>query len=160
LALTVPHAVRSRLYERNRRNIGYKPEIARSRQKDEPALPIDLTAPLGNIITNDGRVDVKSLAQKIDLTMPTIAKALGKSVRYLHEKPTARSIQPRALLIVDRVNSLASELGGVNYAVAWLNTPTPELGGKSTMDLITSGEDRSFEVALGFIDSYLTATPD
>ncbi len=123
-------------------------------------MALTLTAPLGNVITDEGRVDVKSLAQKIDITVPSIAKALGKSARFLNDHPTARSIQPRALLLVDRVNSLAGELGGIKFAVAWLNTPTPELGGKSAMHLITSGEDRSFDIALGHIDSYLMATPD
>jgi hypothetical protein len=123
-------------------------------------MAITLTAPLGNVITDEGRVDVKSLARSIDVTVPSIARTLHKSARYLHDHPTARSVQPRALQLVDRVNTLAGELGGLKFALAWLKTPTPELGGRSAMDLITSGEDRDFEVALGHIDSFLMADPD
>jgi hypothetical protein len=67
---------------------------------------------------------------------------------------------PRALVVVDRVNALARQLGSIKFALTWLNTPTPELGGESAMDLLTSGDERPFEVAIGHIDSYLMMDPD
>jgi len=118
------------------------------------------TAPLGNVISDSGRVDAKRLALSIDVTLPTLARALGKSPRRLHDDPTAKSIQTRALQIVDRVNKLAEDLGGTKFALAWLNLPTAELGGESAMDYLTSGDDRKFAVGLNHIDLYLMMVPD
>jgi uncharacterized protein (DUF2384 family) len=123
-------------------------------------MVLTAVAPLNDVITEQGRVDVKSLARTIDVSIPSIARALGLSARYLNGHPTAKSVQPRALQIVSRLSSLAENLGGTKFAVAWLNTPTPELGEKSAIDLITSGDDRGFDVALKHIDSFLMADPD
>ncbi len=123
-------------------------------------MVLSATAPLNDVITEGGRVDVKSLARAIDISIPIMARVLGLSARYLNGHPTAKSVQPRALQIASRLSSLAENLGGTKFAVAWLNTPTPELGEKSAIDLITSGDDRGFDVALKHIDSYLMADPD
>jgi hypothetical protein len=123
-------------------------------------MALTMTDPLSSLITENGRINIKTLAQAIDLTVPKIALALGKSARFLNEHPTAPSVQPRALQLIDRINSLAYLFGGLRFAIAWLKTPTPELGNCSTMDLITAGDDRSFEVALDFIDRRVRLTPD
>lgn len=123
-------------------------------------MTLTASAPLSDVITEGGRVDVKSLARAIDVSMPRIARALHLSARYLNGHPTAKSVQPRALQIVSRLSSLAEQLGGTKFAVAWLNTPTPDLGEKSAIDLITGGDDRGFDVALKHIDSYLMMDPD
>jgi Protein of unknown function (DUF2384) len=63
-------------------------------------------------------------------------------------------------MVDDLFNELARQLGGVKFALTWLNMPTAELGGESAMDLLTSGDTRRFEVAISHIDSYLTMDPD
>ena len=123
-------------------------------------MELSLTAPLGNVITDDGRVNVTSLARSIDVGVPVIARLFGRSARYLHDHPTAKSFQPRALVVVDRINALAQQLGGVKFALMWLNMLTAELGGESAMDLLTSGDARRFEVAIHHIDSNLKMDPD
>jgi len=122
-------------------------------------MALTLTSPARQRHHDEGRVDVKSLARSIDVTVPSIARTLHKSARYLHDHPTARSVQPRALQLVDRVNTLAGELGGLKFALAWLKTPTPELGGRSAMDLSSAARTATFEVALGHIDSFLNGGP-
>jgi uncharacterized protein (DUF2384 family) len=123
-------------------------------------MALTASAPLNEVITQEGRVDIKSLARAIDVSIPSIARTFGLSARYLNGNPTAKSLQPRALQIVSRLNSLAEVLGGTKFAIAWVNTPTPELGGKSAIQLITSGIDREFDIALQHIDSYLAMDPD
>jgi hypothetical protein len=114
---------------------------------------------MGKVITDEGRVDVKILARQIDVTVPTIAKLLGKSPKFLNSHPTAPSFQPRALQIVDRVNELAHALGGVPFAIAFLKTPTKELGEKSPLDLLKTDEN-GFQAGLNYIDSFLMMDPD
>jgi hypothetical protein len=118
-----------------------------------------LNAPLGAVITDEGRVDAKVLAEQIDVTVPTVAKVLGKSARFLREYPSAKSAQRRALSFVDRVNDLAIELGSLKYAIAWLKTPMRELDEKSPIEVL-AGDDEAFAIAIGFIDDFLKAVPD
>jgi hypothetical protein len=66
-----------------------------------------LLAALGSVLTAQGRVDVKALARELDVTLPVLARTLGKSPQFLREYPTAPSVQPRALQLVDRVNEIA-----------------------------------------------------
>ncbi len=116
-------------------------------------------APLGGVITEEGRVDAKALARQIDVSIPTIANVLGKSPRLLNDYPTAKSAQRRALTFVDRVNDLASELGGLKFGIAWLKTPMCDLGGRSALEAL-EGNDAAFATAIGFIDDFLNAVPD
>lgn len=122
-------------------------------------MALVLNAPLGGVITDEGRVDAKALARHIDVSVPTIAKVLGKSARFLHDYPTAKSAQRRALTFVDRVNDLAGEFGGLKFAIAWLKTPMRELGGCSALEVL-EGDDAAFATAIGFIDDFLNAVPD
>jgi hypothetical protein len=122
-------------------------------------MTLVLSAPLGRVITEEGRVDAKALARQIDVSVPTIAKVLGKSPRFLNGYPTAKSAQRRALTFVDRVNDLAVELGGLKFAIAWLKTPMREIGGRSALEAL-EGDDDAFATAIGFIDDFLNAVPD
>ncbi len=122
-------------------------------------MGLSLNAPLGAVITDEGRVDVKVLALQIDVSVQTIAKVLGKSARFLNGYPTAKCAQKRALILVDRVNDLADQLGGLKFAVAWLKTPMRGLGGRTALQAL-EGNDDVFETAIGFIDDFLKAVPD
>jgi hypothetical protein len=122
-------------------------------------MALALNAPLGGVITDEGRVDAKALARQIDVSVPTIARVLGKSPRFLNDYPTAKSAQRRALTLVDRVNDLAGELGGLKFAIVWLKTPMRELGGRSALEAL-AGTDDAFATAIGFIDDFLNAVPD
>jgi hypothetical protein len=122
-------------------------------------MALVLNAPLGGVITDEGRVDAKVLAREIDVSVPTIAKLLGKSPRFLNDYPTAKSAQRRALTLVDRVNDLAAELGGLKFAIVWLKTPMRELGDRSAIEVLSGGDD-AFAMGIGFIDDYLNAVPD
>jgi uncharacterized protein (DUF2384 family) len=57
------------------------------------------------------------------------------------------------------VNDLAVELGGLKFAIAWLKTPTRELGDRSPIEVL-EGDDNAFATAIGFIDDFLKAVPD
>jgi hypothetical protein len=122
-------------------------------------MALVLNAPLGGVITDEGRVDAKALAHQIDVSVPTVARLLGKSARFLHDYPTAKSAQRRALAFVDRMNDLAVELGGLKFAVAWLKTPMRELGERTPLDIL-EGDDAAFTTGIGFIDDFLNAVPD
>jgi uncharacterized protein (DUF2384 family) len=58
--------------------------------------------------------------------------------------------------LADRVNSSACQLGGLKFAIAWLKTPTRDLGSRSTIDVLKT----NFDVAIIHIDGRLAVTPD
>lgn len=118
-----------------------------------------LAPPLAKVVTEEGRVDAKLLSKTIHVSVPTLAKVLGKSPRFLNEYPSAQSFQRRALVLINRVTNLAAELGGLKFALVWLKTPTQELGGRSPLDVL-EGDDDAFAIGIGFIDDYLNAVPD
>ena len=122
-------------------------------------MAIAARTPMSDILTDAGRVDVKRLAREIDVTIPTLAKVLGKTANFLNAHPDAPSLQPRALQIANRVNELAGELGGLRFAVAFLKTPTRELGERSPLEVLANGES-GYQAALSMIDSFLAMDPD
>lgn len=122
-------------------------------------MALVLNAPLGDVLADDGRVDVTILAGKIGVSVPEIAKVVGKSRSLFRTSPTAKSAQRRALTLVDRINDLAGELGGLKFAIAWIKTPMRQLGNRSTFEVL-SGDDRSFALGIGFIDDYINGVPD
>lgn len=121
-------------------------------------MPLTLLAPLGSVLTDVGRVDAKKLAHKLDLSIPKLAPALGKSARWLNDNPTAPSIQAPALQIVDALNALADSLGGLKFANAWLKTPTREFGRTPAEILQKEPHGRATVIAL--IDAIVNGEPD
>jgi hypothetical protein len=139
-----------------RRTFDCKTTNIRNLRLEGPTMAITFTAPIGAVLTQEGRVNVKQLARELDVTLPQIARVLGRSPQFLRERPTAPSVQPRALQIVDRLNSLAGALGGLKFAIAWLKTPSPELGNISALDALAT----RFDVGITHIDGWLTMQPD
>ncbi len=121
-------------------------------------MPLTLIAPLGNVLTDAGRVDAKKLAHELDMTIPKIAPALGKSARWLNENPTAPSIQAAALQLVDAMNALADSLGGLKFANAWLKTPTDEFAKRSPAEVLQR-EPNGLEAVIGLIDAIVSGEP-
>jgi len=116
-------------------------------------------APLGKVLTEEGRVNVKQLATELDLTVPMLAFALGRSSRWINEHPTARSLQPAALELVDAVNALAQSLGGMKFARAWFKTPNRDFAGRTPADILRS-EPNAREAIVGVIGAIVTHEPD
>lgn len=121
-------------------------------------MPLTLIAPLGNVLTDFGRVDVKKLAHELDLTVPKLAPALGKSTRWLNENPTAPSIQAAALQLVGAMNALADSLGGLKFANAWLKTPTDEFAKRSPANVLQH-EPNGLDAVIGLIDAIVSGEP-
>ncbi len=108
-------------------------------------------------ISQNGRVNVRDLAQEIDVPLEVLAAALGKSTRWLNADPEAASIQPNAVRIVGMVNDLAEHLGEKRYALFWLKTPQPEFGNATPIDYLREGR---LELVLGLANDIVRMVPD
>ena len=120
-----------------------------------------LKAPLGvftDEVTDDrGRVNVRLLAQALDLPMTTIAPALALKPRWLNANPTGQSFQPKAVILLELVNELATVLGGKKYVVLYLKTEQPDFADETPAEQLKKGR-------LQFLRSYVhdvaTQRPD
>jgi Protein of unknown function (DUF2384) len=122
-------------------------------------MTLTALAPLGPVLTDQGRVDVKRLSLELDLPVPALAPALGRSSRWVNEHPTAASLQPAALELVDAINALAESLGGMKFARAWLKTPNAEFAARTPADILRH-EKNGRSAVVGLIWAVVTHQPD
>ncbi|MDB5073253.1 MAG: hypothetical protein JWM87_4364 [Candidatus Eremiobacteraeota bacterium] len=122
-------------------------------------MALSALAPLGTVLTDLGRVDIKRLSAELDLPVPALAPALGRSSRWINEHPTAASFQPAALELVDAINALARSLGGMKFARAWLKTPNPQFAQRTPADVLRF-ETNGRSAVVGLIRGIVTHQPD
>ena len=87
-----------------------------------------------------GRVDAQKLGDFMGTPLKPLAEALGFNYKAVHRNPSATTYQV-ALRPVKRSLELLHEFFGKDQAVRiWLNTPHPDLEGKTALDAILAGE--------------------
>lgn len=87
-----------------------------------------------------GRVDAQKLADFIGAPLKPLAEALGFNYKAVHRNPSAAAYQV-ALRPVKRSLEFLHEFFGKDEAIRiWLNTPHPDLKGKTALDAILAGE--------------------
>jgi hypothetical protein len=102
------------------------------------------TAPLDVPLTElhdprSGRIDAGRVADFLGVALPKVAAAVGASYGAVHKTPAAPSLQKglgpmkRSLALLSRATRNRRE------ARAWLNTPHPDLGEKTPLDVILEG---------------------
>jgi hypothetical protein len=125
------------------------------------AIEQALRAPIGTFtdeVTDDrGRVNVRTLAQALDLPMTTIAPALGLSPRWLNENPTGTKVQPKAVMLLEIANELAAALGGKKYVVLYLKSAQPDFNGETPADQLKDGR---LAFLRGYVNEVVTLRPD
>jgi hypothetical protein len=86
-----------------------------------------------------GRIDASKVAAFLGVSLPQVAAAVGASYGAVHKTPAAASLQKglgpmkRTLALLSRATRNKRETR------AWLNTPHPDLGEKTPLDVILAG---------------------
>jgi antitoxin Xre/MbcA/ParS-like protein len=86
-----------------------------------------------------GRIDASKVADFLGVALPQVAAAVGASYGAVHKTPDAPSLQKglgpmkRSLTLLSRATRSRRD------ARAWLNTPHPDLGEKTPLDVILDG---------------------
>jgi hypothetical protein len=107
-------------------------------------MPIDATAalvvPLAELHSQaSGRIDAGKIAAFLDVPLPRVAAALGVRYAAVHKTPDAPSLQQglgpikRSLALISRGTRSRRE------ARIWLNSPHPDLGEKTPLEVILGG---------------------
>ena len=86
-----------------------------------------------------GRIDASRVADFLAVALPQVAAALGAPYATVHKTPDALKLQ-RGLGPIKRSLTLISQVTrNRREARAWLNSPHPDLGEKTPLDVMLGG---------------------
>jgi hypothetical protein len=93
-----------------------------------------------DVISDDGRIDAKKLADALDITLTQLAKIINTKPKTLSESPTSRKIQEPASKLLGMMDDVADYLQEKRFAIYWLHTPQRELGDRTALDWLLEGK--------------------
>jgi antitoxin Xre/MbcA/ParS-like protein len=103
-----------------------------------------------------GRLDASRVAEYLKVPLRQLAGALNKNYSTVHKTPSAPSLQP-ALYSIKRILEILEQVFVDRPAVlAWLNSPHPDLGRRTALEVILQGYPDAVE---DMLEAALTGTP-
>jgi CheY-like chemotaxis protein len=108
-----------------------------------PWLPFELGSSDPLVALHDpktGRIDAKRVAHALGLSVPDMARALGRTPQALHKTPSAPAIQKPLGHLRRSIELLYKVYGNLASVRAWLNAPQPDLAGERPIELVKHGE--------------------
>jgi hypothetical protein len=88
----------------------------------------------------NGFVDYRRLREQLGIKSIKLAKAIGKTQRYLHENSQAEGIQRELRKLAYLMVLLKEMLGSREEISIWLNAPNPDYEGLTPLEIITHGK--------------------
>jgi DNA-binding response OmpR family regulator len=86
-----------------------------------------------------GRLDAKRVAEYLGVPLKQFAEAIGENYKALHKTPSRASLQVKLLPVERAIALLDERLRDRGRVRAWLNTPHPDLGGRTALSVILEG---------------------
>ncbi len=86
-----------------------------------------------------GRLDTAKFAEYLDRPLKQIADAMGKNYSAVHKTPAAPDVQPFLQSLKTSLVILEDVFGNRPAILAWLNSPHPDLGQRTPLDVILLG---------------------
>ena len=91
---------------------------------------------LPDLHAENGRIDAQKVAGYIGIPLKRLSDGIGLRYGSVHRNPSAESLQD-SLWPVKRTLELLHQFFGRQETVrVWLNTPHPDLGGKTALEII------------------------
>jgi uncharacterized protein (DUF2384 family) len=103
-----------------------------------------------------GRLDAARIADYLKIPLKQLAGALGKPYSTIHKTPSAPTLQPVLRSIKRILEILEQVFVNRSSALAWLNSPHPDLGQRAPLDVILEGYSDAVE---DMLEAALTGTP-
>ena len=95
-----------------------------------------------------GRLSAAKVADFLDLPLKALAEGLGQKYRTVHKTPASAALQPELQPIRRTLELLLDLVGTQEAALAWLNTPSPDLSGATPLEVIRDGHADSVQALL------------
>jgi CheY-like chemotaxis protein len=89
--------------------------------------------------TSTGRLDAEKIADFLEVPLSKLAAGLGANYAAVHKTPAADSLQDKLIPIKRSLEILATVLGDRRTILRWLNSPHPDLGTRTPMQVILDG---------------------
>ncbi len=86
-----------------------------------------------------GLLDSERVAQYLRIPLRQLAGALGRNYSTVHKTPSAPSLQVPLRSIKKSLEILEQVLGSRAAALAWLNSPHPELDRHTPLEVLLDG---------------------
>jgi hypothetical protein len=86
-----------------------------------------------------GRLDARRIAEYLNVPLTQVARALGVKYQTLYKTPDGPAVQPSLFAIKRVLDILVRVIGERATILAWLNTPHPDLGGRTALAMILEG---------------------
>ena len=103
-----------------------------------------------------GRIDAQKLADFMGISLKRLAEGLGLNYKAVHRNPSSESIQ-KALQPVKRVMELLYEFFPRPESIRiWINTPHPDLGGRTALDTVL---DKNSRAVITILENALAGIP-
>jgi len=89
-----------------------------------------------------GRLSASRIAEFLGISLSSLSELSDLSVAGLHKSPASVSLQP-ALVPIARSLTILTQLLGTRESVrTWMNSPHPDLGGRTPISVILKGKGR------------------
>jgi response regulator RpfG family c-di-GMP phosphodiesterase len=120
----------------------YIQNVVLHRHGEAPSFVASLTAHvLPEIHDSDtGRLDAKRIAEYLSVSLSALAETIGKNIATIHKSPSASSLQESLSPIARILGILVPLLRSRENILAWLNSPHPDMGGRTPMSFILDGK--------------------
>ena len=96
-----------------------------------------------------GRIDARKVAEFMGVPLKRLAEGLGLDYKAVHRNPPAVGFQEALQPVKRTLEHLQRFFQKPEIIRAWLNTPHPMLGGKTSLGLILEGKAFATERLLG-----------
>jgi hypothetical protein len=103
-----------------------------------------------------GRLDASRIASFLGTPLSSFAKFSDVSVAGLHKSPRSVSVQPHLIPIARSLAILTQLLSSKESVLAWMNSPHPDLGGQTPLQLVLEGKA---QVVTDLLEAALAGQP-
>jgi DNA-binding response OmpR family regulator len=90
-----------------------------------------------------GRLDAGRIADYLGIPLSAFVKFAEISVAGLHKSPASLSLQERLIPAARSLTILSQLLGSKETVRTWMNSPHPDLGGRTPISIILEGKARA-----------------
>ena len=103
-----------------------------------------------------GRLDAQRVADFLHVPLSQLARATGRKYQSLHKTPDAPAVQEALFPIKHSLEILATVVGDPAMIRAWLNSPHPDLGRRTPLQVMLDGHA---EVVEGMLEDAMAGAP-
>jgi hypothetical protein len=97
---------------------------------------------------DSGRLDAQRIADYLRVPLAQLARAIKKNYQSLYKTPDAPGVQQALFPIKRSLDILTAVIDDQAIILAWLNSPHPDLGGRTPLQVILEGHADAVEAML------------